>query len=170
MILVDERARVAGYIADRCAGHPVGVVQAIEAGAAQDAVDGRTGIAGQRGQAGRTIASTGTGSDDRRGHRVGRAAGRAEWPGAPILEARQAVGAIAADPLVTGRSADPELLGHRGHWPAVDHDPLDQKLTTKDGEPRSRMCHESLRPMWVLNTSHRVAGLSFVNNVFGHHS
>jgi hypothetical protein len=32
------------------------------------------------------------------------------------------------------------------------------------------MCHESLRPVWVLNTSHRVAGLSFVNNVFGHHT
>jgi len=31
------------------------------------------------------------------------------------------------------------------------------------------MGHESLRSMWVLNTSHRVAGLSFVNNVFGHH-
>jgi len=32
------------------------------------------------------------------------------------------------------------------------------------------MCHESLRSMWVLNTSHRAAGLSFVNNVFGHHN
>ena len=30
------------------------------------------------------------------------------------------------------------------------------------------MCHESLQPVWVLNTSHRVAGLSFVNNVFNH--
>jgi len=32
------------------------------------------------------------------------------------------------------------------------------------------MCHESLRPVWVLNTSHRADGLSFVNNVFGHHN
>jgi len=31
------------------------------------------------------------------------------------------------------------------------------------------MCHESLRSMWVVNTSHRAAGLSFVNNVLKHH-
>jgi hypothetical protein len=73
------------------------------------------------------------------------------------------------DPLGAGRSADHELLGDRGHRPAVDQDSFDQQLTTEDAETRSRMCHESLRPMWELNTSHRVAGLSFVNNVFGHH-
>ena len=50
------------------------------------------------------------------------------------------------------------------------HDPFHQKLPTKDRQTRTRMCHESLRSMWVLNTSHRVAGLSFVNNVFGHHN
>jgi hypothetical protein len=91
-------------------------------------------------------------------------------PGAPVLEAGQAVGPIAADPLVAGRSADPELIGDRGHRPTVDQDALDQELPTEDAETRSRMCHESLRPMWVLNTSHRVAGLSFVNTVFSHHT
>ena len=63
----------------------------------------------------------------------------------------------------------PELLGDRGRRPAVNQGPFDQQLSTEDGETRTRMCHESLRPLWVLDTSHRVAGLSFVNNVFGHH-
>ena len=89
---------------------------------------------------------------------------------AAVLEAWQSVGAIATDPLVAGRSADAQLLGHRGHRPAVDHDPLDQELATEDAETRFRMGHESLRPLGVLNTSHRVAGLSLVNNVFGHHN
>jgi hypothetical protein len=90
--------------------------------------------------------------------------------GAAVLESGQAVGSVTADPLVAGRPTDPELLGHGRHWPAVNHDPFDQQLPTEDGETRTRMWHESLRPMWVLNTSHRVAGLSFVNNVFGHHN
>ena len=54
VVLVDERARMAGHVADRGAGHPIGVAQAVEAGPAEDAVDGRAGVPGERRQAGRT--------------------------------------------------------------------------------------------------------------------
>jgi len=170
VVLVDEGSRVAGDVTDRRRGHPVGVAEAVEAGPAEDAIDCRARMAGERSQTGRAISSPGAGPQDRRGHLVGRAAWGAMRPGGPVLEAGQPVGAVAADPLVRRRSADPELLGDDRRRPAVDHDPLHQELPTEDAETRTRMCHESLRPVWVLNTSHRAAGLSFVNNVLKHHS
>jgi hypothetical protein len=170
VVLVDEGARVAGDVADRSRGHPVGVAQAVEAGPPEDAVDRRAGMTGQRGQPGRAVPPPGACPEDRRGHLVRRAAWRTVRPRAAVLEPGQAIGPIAADPFVRRRSADPELLGDRRRRPAIDHDPFHKELPTENTKTSTRMCHESLRSMWVLNTSHRVAGLSFVNNVFGHHS
>ena len=170
MILVDEGAGVAGDIADRGGGQSIGVAQAVEAGSAEDAVDRRARVAGERRQAGRAIASPGSRAKDRRGHLVRRATWRAMGPRAVVLETGQPVSPIAADPLVRRRPADPELLGDGRRRPAVDDHSLHQELSTEDAETRTRMCHESLRPMWVLNTSHRAARLSFVNNVLKHHS
>ena len=59
VVLVDERARMARDIADRSRGHPVGVAQAVEAGPAEDAVDRRARVPGERRQASRTVAPTG---------------------------------------------------------------------------------------------------------------
>jgi hypothetical protein len=170
VVLVDEGARMAGHVADRSGGHPVGIAQAVQAGPPEDAVDRRAGMAGQRGQAGRAVPPTSAGRDDRGGHLVGRAAWRAMRSRAAVLESGQPVRPESTDPLVRRRPADPELLGDRRGRPTIDHHPLHQELPTEDAEPSTRMCHESLRPMWVLNTSHRVAGLSFVNNGFGHHT
>ena len=170
VVLVDEGAGMAGDIADGGPGHPVGIAQPAEAGPSEDAVDRRARMACERRQAGRAVPSERARPKDRRRHLVGRAARRAMGPRAAVLEARQPIGAIATDPLVRRRSADPELLGDGRRRPAVDQHPLHQELPTEDAETRTRMCHESLRPMWVLNTSHRAAGLSFVNNVLKHHT
>ncbi|MEP6469446.1 MAG: hypothetical protein ABJC24_06705 [Chloroflexota bacterium] len=151
-------------------GHPVRVAQAVATGPAQDAIDGRARVPGQRRQAGRAIPPAGSGQDDRRSRRIRQPTRRAVRPGAAILEPGQPCRPVAADPLVAGRAADAELLGDRRHRPAVDDHPLHQQLPTEDAETRTRMCHESLRPVWVVNTSHRAARLSFVNNVLKHHN
>jgi hypothetical protein len=106
-------------------------------------------MAGERGQAGRSVAPTDARPDDRSGRFLGQPPRRSAWPGAAVLEPGQALGPIAADPLVAGGPADPELLGDGRHRPAVDHHPLHQELPTEDTETRTRMCHESLRPVWV---------------------
>ena len=132
VVLVDEGSRMTGHVADRSGGHPVGVTQPVEAGPAEDAVDRRAGMARERRQAGRAIASPSPRSKDRRSHGVGRAAWRVMRSRAPIFEPRQAVGPIPADPLVCRRPADPELLGDGRRWPAVDHHPFHQQLSTED--------------------------------------
>jgi hypothetical protein len=170
VVLVNERTRVTGDVPNRRSGHPIGVMESVEAGPPEDAVDRRARMAGERRQAGRTIPSAGAGPEDRRRHLVGRAAWRAMGSGTAVLEAGQAGGPIAADPLVRRRPADPKLLGDRRRRPAVDHHPFHQELPTENAETRSRMCHESLRPVWVFDTSHRAARLSFVNNVLKHHT
>jgi len=48
-------------------------------------------------------------------------------PGAAIFEPPQAVGPVAADPLVAGRPADSELLGDGHHRPAVDGHPFHEQ-------------------------------------------
>ena len=51
MVLVDQRARMTGNVADRRDGYAVGVSQAVEAAADEDAVNGRRRSAEQRAQA-----------------------------------------------------------------------------------------------------------------------
>jgi hypothetical protein len=170
VVLVDERTRMAGHVADRSSGDAVAVVQAVEAGAPQDAVDGRARMTRERRQARRAVAAPGAGPDDRGRDLGGRPARRAVRPRAAILDPGKAVGPIAAHPLVAGGAADAELFGDRRHRPAVDEDPLHQQLTAEDAETRTRMCHESLRPVWVANTPNRARRLSLVNNVFRHHN
>src|SRR5439155_24497498 len=59
---------------------------------------------------------------------------------APVEEARLALGPIPPDPLVRGRSADPELLGDVRCRPASG-DPSNQELSAEDAQPRSRISH-----------------------------
>ena len=160
---------MAGLIAHRGGGQPVGMAQAAHAGAAQDVIDGRGRVPGQRRQAVRSVAAAGAGAQDGRCLLGRQLAWRAPWPAASIEQPGTALGAVAAQPLVGGRATDAELLGHLACRPTQDRDPGHQQLTTKHGQTRVRMSHESLRPVWVLNTSHRAAGLSFVNNVFGNY-
>jgi len=106
VVLVEEGTRVAGLVADRDPGRPVGIVQPTETGAPEGGVHGRAGMAGQRRQAMRAPATLDPGSDDRL-RLVGRQRPRrASWSGAPIEQARIAFGSIPAKPLVRGRPAD----------------------------------------------------------------
>ena len=65
-----------------------------------------------------------------------------------------------------GRPADPKLLRDVSCRPTGFHS-SDEELTTKDGQTRITMDHESLLLGLVLNTPNPAAGLSFVNNVCG---
>ena len=170
VILMDERSRVTGHVADGRAGDPVGVAQTTEPGTPQDTVDRRGRVTGQRCQAKRTVTPADPGPNDRGSGLGGQSPRRSVRATAAVFEPGQPFGAVPADPLVSRRPADPELLGDRRRRPTVNDDPFHQQLAAEDTETRLRMCHESLRAMWVLNTSHRAARLSNVNNVFGHHS
>ena len=166
VVLVEQGARVAGDVADRRRGHPVGVAQPAETAADQDPVDRRGRPPEQRPEAIGAVSPVGAGREDLGLGGRAQPARRAVRPGGPVEEARLALGAVSPDPLVRGRPADPELLGDVRGRPAGLH-AGDEELTTEDGQARPRMCHESLLLGLVLNTPNPAAGLSSVNNVCG---
>ena len=61
MVLLDERAGMAGNVADRGSRHPVGVSEAVQASPAEDTVDRRAGISpsGLPGGPGHSVAGRG---------------------------------------------------------------------------------------------------------------
>ena len=71
--------------------------------------------------------------------RSGRLAGAAVWARASVLEARDALGPIARQPLVDGPDADPEGLGGLLDAPSVSKDAVDQELSTERGRLRVMM-------------------------------
>ncbi len=158
---------MAGEVAHRGGGQAVAVAQPLQAMTAQDGVDRGGRVPGQLRQARGPVAAAGAGAQDG-GHRLVR---EAPWgtvrAAAAIEQAGLALCPIAAQPLVGGGAADPELPGRLGWAPALDDDPAHQQLAAEDRKARVRMSHESLLPIWVLNTSHRARRLSTVNNVFG---
>ena len=64
VVLVQEGARMAGHIAHRRAGHPVGIRQATDAVPAEDGVAGRARPAGQIGETVRSVAAGLAGSQN----------------------------------------------------------------------------------------------------------
>ncbi len=75
------------------------------------------------------------------------AGGTAQGSRGTIDEARAALAPVARDPLVAGGPADAELLGDVRDGPA-GLDAGDQQLAAEDGQPGSRMCHESPPSIW----------------------
>jgi len=142
VVLVQEGSRMAGDIADRRRGHPVGVAQPAEAAALEDPVHGRRRQAQEWSQSIRAIPPTGAGGQDLDLDRSRQPPRRTVRPGAPIEQASLAFDPVAADPLVGGRPADPELLGHVGRRPA-GFDPANQELSAEYAQSRSSMSHES---------------------------
>lgn len=84
---------------------------------------------------------------------------------APIDQTGDALGLEAADPLVSGRSADALGLGRHGHRPALHKDPGHQQLAAEAIELGPRMSHESLLRGSSSNNPNPAGRLSFVNNV-----
>ena len=87
------------------------------------------------------------------------------WPRTAVGQSGHSFQAIATDPFVPGRPADPLGLRGRGHGPSVADHAIDQQLATELVETRRTMRHESLPAVWSFNTPYRAWRLSLVNNV-----
>jgi hypothetical protein len=170
VVLVEQRPRVAGLVADRRTGEPVGVPEPAEAPPGEHPVHGRAGHAQQRAQAVRAIAGRRTKPHDLLLDARVQTAWRAMRSGAAVLETRGSFGTIAPEPLVAGGPADAELARDRGHRLAQALHPAHQQLSPEDVETRPMLRHERLLSVWLLDTPHLAARLSSVNNVWVHHS
>jgi len=149
VILVQQRARVAGDIAHRRQGHPIGIAHAADATSLKHPVDRRGRSPEERAQPVGTIAP---GRPGRPGSRLPR------WRSAGVVSG--AVERIdraapphppreAAQPLVGSGTTDPQLVGHLGRRPTTGH-PIDDELTAEDRQLRSSMSHESPLSAWSV--------------------
>jgi len=102
VVLVDERARVAGDIADRGGRHPVGVAQPAEAAPGEDPVDRRRRPPEQWAEAIGAVSPARPGGEDLGLCRRVQATRRAPRSGCSIGQPGRSFGAVAADPLVRG--------------------------------------------------------------------
>jgi hypothetical protein len=125
---VQRRAGMAGDIAHRRRGQSVGVTQPVQAGPAQDGIDGRGWVAGERRQAVRPVAASRAGAAGwrRRGYSaggvasgVGGCAGRAARPG--LRSSTTYLGTTASHPALRDGSYFPSLLEprRRAEWALV---------------------------------------------------
>ena len=90
--------------------------------------------------------------------------------GAAVLQARQAVSAISADPLRGRLTTHASHLGRLGHRPSLELDALGQERSAEYRQLRPTMSHESLPTVWITNNPNRGQGLSLVNNAAVNHS
>lgn len=169
VILMDERSRVAGDIADRGRGHLVGVAQPAESAPGEDPMDGRGWSTEEWPEPVGPIPPGRSRGEDLGFGGIAQTTGRTMRSRRAIQEPVLALGPISADPLVRGRSADPELLGHVSDGPAQCHPPH-QELATEDAQSRSRMSHESPLSVGALTPLTEHGDSRSVNDVFGDYS
>ena len=137
---VDELARPRALVAhDRRSG--LEAIEPVEAVAAQQAVDGRTGEAALPGEHVGPDAQC-TPARTQRAHALGRVLARlAVDRAAPVVEAALALAPVAPAPLRRALPADAGRGRGARDRPAAGH-PLDQEAPTARGEARIRMGHE----------------------------
>ncbi len=104
VVLVEQRSRMAGDVADGCAGELVGLVEPAHARARQDVRYGRAGVAREVGQPVRPVAVGDPRAEDGLDLLPGKRPWRATRSRAAIRQTRLALGAIAAEPVVAGHS------------------------------------------------------------------
>ena len=79
-------------------------------------------------------------------------------PAGTVRPARVRPAADSCGPDCGQSPVDPEPLGHGCHRPTVDDHALLDQMPTEDRQTRTRMCHASLGPVWVLNVSRGAVG------------
>jgi hypothetical protein len=168
VVLVQERARVALLEApDRQPGRAIEIDEARHAGPPQDCPNGRRRVTEQRPQSVGPPAPPAAGIEHALDLGCRRHPRRAMRSRRAIDEAGIAFGPVPAHPLVAGRPTDAHRFG-RGHdRPALVEHPRHQQMASEDVETGSRMSHESLPTVRILNNPNRARRLSLVNNVFG---
>jgi len=157
---VDQLVGPLTDVAQRRAGQAIGMRQAADTVAAQDAIHGRARVAQQRPQTVRPDPQPTAQAQDAAHAALVQGARRASWSRRAILEAGQPLGSIAAQPLVGGGATHAERLGGDRRRPALDQDPINQQPPAKGRQPGGTMEHESPPSVWSFDNPKPSRGLS----------
>jgi len=146
--------QLAGSLADvahGCAAQSIGMRQAADALPAQDAVHRRARVTQQRSEAVGADPQPTAQAQNAAHVAIGQRARPAHRSCRTVLESGQALGAIAAQPLVGGGATDAHGLGRDGRCPAFNQDPLDQQPPSEGRQLGGTMEHESPPSVWSFN-------------------